>query len=191
MPRLSREQARQVHELFVQEADDLYRYACSFWAGGCGSEDLVQTTFHEVIRAWETVGQYAPDERRRWLRRVLKNKAIDDWRKRCVVDLAAVVPEPGPQPAGPGELAELSIALANCWTEIGQMPPVRQLVAFLTWNELWTTERVADHLGVAPSTVRGHLRQARRQLRASVGHLVPFIDEEEDDEAEGRLLRES
>jgi RNA polymerase sigma-70 factor (ECF subfamily) len=181
-PRLSREQSEEVQELYVQEARDLYRYACSLpLAGGCRPEDLVQTTFHEAILGWEKVSQYALDERRKWLRRVLKNKAIDDWRKNCAVDLTGAVPEPGPQPAGPSELAELSIALENCWTEIKQMPPVRQKVAFLVWNEFWTTERIADHLGVAPSTVRGHLREARRQLRSSVGHLVPFFDEEEDD----------
>lgn len=184
-PRLSPEQAKQVHELYVQEAGELHRYACSLLgSGACGPTDLVQTTFREAIVAWENVSQYAPNERRKWLRRVLKNKAIDDWRKRAVVDLTSAVPEAGPQPANPGELAELSIALAHCWAEIGRMPPVRQIVAFLLWNECWTTACVADHLGVTPSTVRGHLREARRQLRASVGHLVPFIDDEEDDAGE-------
>jgi RNA polymerase sigma-70 factor (ECF subfamily) len=110
---------------------------------------------------------------------VLKNKAIDDWRKRRVLNLAAVVPEPGPPVAGPAELAELSIALANCWREIKRMPLTRQVVAFLIWNEGWSTARVAEHLSIAPSTARGHLREARRQLRSSIGHMVPFIEDEE------------
>jgi RNA polymerase sigma-70 factor, ECF subfamily len=61
---------------------------------------------------------------------------------------------------------------------------MRQLVAFLIWKEHWPAERVANQLGIAPSTVRGHLREARRQLRAIVGHLVPFVDDEEDSQGD-------
>jgi RNA polymerase sigma-70 factor (ECF subfamily) len=59
---------------------------------------------------------------------------------------------------------------------------MRRTVASLVWGKSWTPKRVAGHLGVAPSTVRGHLREARKQLRASVGHLVSFIDDEQEQE---------
>jgi RNA polymerase sigma-70 factor (ECF subfamily) len=178
-PRLTREQLEQVEDLYRQEADDLYKFACSL---GCASEswDLVQTTFHEAIRAWRDVGRYGPDECRKWLRRVLKNKAIDLWRKQKVIDLTADVPHPRTRSDDPGERAELAIALASCWREIKQMPPRRRAVASLVWGKSWPPERVAKHLGSAPSTVRGHLQEARKQLRATVGHLVSFIDDEEE-----------
>ena len=79
--------------------------------------------------------------------------------------------------------AEFAIALARCWREIDQMPPIRRTVVSLVWGESWTPRRVAEHLGVASSTVRGHLWEARKQLRAMVGHLVPFIDDEEEQES--------
>jgi RNA polymerase sigma-70 factor (ECF subfamily) len=41
---------------------------------------------------------------------------------------------------------------------------------------------VARYLGLADSTVRGHLREARQQLRTAVGHLVSFIDDKEEQE---------
>ncbi|SCL51578.1 RNA polymerase sigma-70 factor, ECF subfamily [Micromonospora peucetia] len=182
-PKLTREQLDEIEHLYRQEAGELYRYACSNSLGRMSeSWDLVQTTFHEAIHAWQKVGRYGPDERRKWLRRVLKNKAIDLWRKQKVVDLTADVSHPHSRSDDTGERAEFAIALARCWKVIEQMPPVRRNVASLVWGESWAPNRVAEHLGLAPSTVRGHLLEARRQLRASVGHLVPFIDDEEEQE---------
>jgi RNA polymerase sigma-70 factor (ECF subfamily) len=180
-PKLTQGQLEQVEDLYRQEADDLYKYACSLDRAS-ESWDLVQTTFHEAIRAWREVGRYGPDERRRWLRRVLKNKAIDLWRKQKMIDLTAEVPHLHSRSDDPGERAELAIALGSCWREIEQMPPMRQTVAALVWGRLWSPGRVAEHLGVSPSTVRGHLWEARKQLRATVGHLVPFIDDEDEQE---------
>ncbi|GAA3114161.1 RNA polymerase sigma factor [Streptosporangium carneum] len=181
--RLTKEQVEQVEDLYRQEAENLYKRACSISPGRTSeARDLVHTTFHEVIRNWHEISRYDPARRRRWLFRVLSNKAIDLGRKQRMVDPAADLPHPCSRPDDTGERAELAIALASCWRVIEAMPPTRRRVAALIWGESWTTERVAEHLGLAPSTVRGHLREARRQLRATVGHLVPFIDDEEGQE---------
>ncbi|RUL95126.1 sigma-70 family RNA polymerase sigma factor [Verrucosispora sp. FIM060022] len=181
-PKLTRAQVEQIEQLYLHEAEDLYRYAHSrSWIRAGDAHDLVQTTFHEAIRAWEKVEPLGVDERRRWLRQVLRNKAVDVWRKQNRVDLAVDVSEL--HPTSDDETAEhvaLTIALANCWRAIEQMPPRRRMVAFLVWGQAWDVKRAAEHLGLAASTVRVHLREARLQLRASVGHLVPFIEDEED-----------
>lgn len=182
-PRLTKGQREQVEDLYRQEAADLYKYACSISRVRASEPwDLVQTTFHEAVRAWPKISQYGPDASRKWLRRVLKNKAIDLWRKQNAIDLTAEVPHLHSRSDDTDDRAELAIALANCWREIEQMPPTRREVASLIWGKSWTSQRVAEHLGTAPSTVRGHLREARKQLRATVGHLVPFIDDKEEQE---------
>ncbi|MFY1634849.1 RNA polymerase sigma factor [Solwaraspora sp. WMMB335] len=180
-PKLTKRQLDQVEDFFRQESDDLYKYAQS---KGCGSEsrDLVQTTFHEVVRAWPKIGSYGPDERRRWLRRVLSNKAIDLWRKQNMLELTADVPHSRFRSDDTGDRVEFGIALASCWRVIEQMPPARQTVAWLVWGESWTHARVGEYLGIAQSTVRGHLLEARKQLRATIGHLVSFIDDKEEGE---------
>ncbi|MEU4569894.1 sigma-70 family RNA polymerase sigma factor [Micromonospora sp. NPDC023956] len=184
-PQLTRHEVNQVEHLYLQEAQDLYRYARSrSWGGESEARDLVQTTFHEAIRGWRKVGGLGPDERRKWLRRVLMNKIVDLSRKQQRVDLTPDISALGARSTDDtGERAEFAIALARCWQEIEQMPPVRRKVALLVWGESWATKRVAARLGLAESTVRGHLREARKQLRASVGHLVPFIDDEEEQES--------
>jgi RNA polymerase sigma-70 factor, ECF subfamily len=179
--RLTKGQREQVEDLYRQEAGSLHKYAC---AHGHVSEawDLVQTTFQAAIRTWPTVGEFGPDERRMWLRRVLMNKAIDHLRKQKMIGLTDDLSDQQCRSADPGERAELAIALAGCWEEIERMPPMRRTVASLFWSRSWTTEHIAEHLGVAQSTVRGHLWEARKRLRAAVGHLVYFIDDEEGQE---------
>lgn len=185
-PKLLPEESQRIIDLYRQEANDLFRYGCSLpGTSREDAEDLVQTTFHELIREWTKVGQYNLAELRGWLHRVLKNKAIDDWRKTRAVDTTPDVPERIGQPTALADQVERSIALANCWAAIERMPLMRRRVAFLRWHEEWTTACVADHLGVTESTVRGHLWVARRRLRADLGHLVTFIEDEEDGGAKG------
>ena len=64
----------------------------------------------------------------------------------------------------------------------GRDAPVRQKIAFLRWNEEWTSGEIATWLGIAQATVRGHLRDARKDLRSQAGADVPFISDPEIDE---------
>jgi len=179
-PELTRSEVDRVRELYVNESADLHRYARSRPGVDVhGAEDLVQTAFREAITAWDKVGLLTPDEQRRWLRRVLSNRSIDDWRKRCVVDPTPDVPETGPPEADPGDVVVLTAALRACWARITRMSPVKQEIAFLIWERCWTTERVAGRLGIAETTVRGHLMVVRARLRADLGHLLSFVDDEE------------
>jgi RNA polymerase sigma-70 factor, ECF subfamily len=183
-PKLTKGQREQVLDLYLREAEGLHKYACSIsWVRAVAEpQDLVHTTFCEAVRAWRTVGRLGRDERRKWLRRVLKNKATDVWRKQKVIDLTTEFPHQHSESDDPCERAEYAIALASVWKEIERMPQRRREVVFLAWGKWWTDERIAEHLEMAPSTVRGHILQARRQLRATIGHLVSFIDDETGEE---------
>ncbi|MFJ6671801.1 RNA polymerase sigma factor [Actinosynnema sp. NPDC091369] len=185
-PELPEGESRRIADLYLREAGDLFRYGRSLPGTSAeDAKDLVQTAFQELVRAWAEVGGRAPVEHRRWLRRVLKNKAIDDWRKTRAVDTTAPLPEPVVRSADLSDRVGWSIALARCWAAIERMPLMRQRVAFLVWREGWPTAEVADHLSISVSTVRGHLWEARRRLRADLGHLVTFIEDEEGDGTKG------
>ena len=68
-------------ELFDEFEDPLHRYAMSLVRNRDWADDLVQETF---IRAWShlpLLGVLSLPQRRAWLRRVLKNVFIDQYRR--------------------------------------------------------------------------------------------------------------
>jgi DNA-directed RNA polymerase specialized sigma24 family protein len=80
--RISRETAEAVGGLFRAEAAGLSGYARTLPnVSRSDAEDLVQVTFQTAAIEWERrLYSLDPESRRRWLYRVLRNKAIDQWR---------------------------------------------------------------------------------------------------------------
>jgi RNA polymerase sigma-70 factor (ECF subfamily) len=182
-PELTPEENDRVVELFRNEAADLHRYALRKLRGDWfGAEDLVQMAFRDAVVAWARVGGFTVVAQRKWLRRVVQNKAVDDWRRRGALDVIPDVPESGPPQANTGYLAELSIALEAYWAVLTGMSETKQKIAFLYWGLSWPTKLIAEDLGIAPATVRGHIAVIRARLRDAIGHLIPFIDDVEEDE---------
>lgn len=176
---ISAEAAEAVERLFRAEAAGLFRYACTLPAvSRSDAEDLVQVSFEAAALEWEACLCGLDEEsRRRWLYRVLRNKAIDQWRgfvSRWLslesIDAVPVVPQETHHDA------LCSIVLARCWARIAMMPATRQQVAFLKWGEDWSSASIADLLGITQSTVRVHLKLARDELAAEIGPEVPFTD---------------
>jgi len=179
--RLTKEQRDDLLDLFARVAPDLARYAWKLRRPvGCEPDDLVQITFQEAARAWDTLGPRSPEDREKWLYAVLRNKAVDECRKTCRVDPTPDEPGAG-LPPDPAEVAEQSLTLARCWAHIGGMSAKRQQIAFLAWQMGWRTDEIAAHLGIAQSTVRGHLHVVRRRLRADLGHLMTATENTDDE----------
>lgn len=65
----------------------------------------------------------------------------------------------------------------RCLKVIGDMPDARSKVAYLRFHEEWDTKEIAEHLGIAVSTVRVHVHDARVTLQAAVGSEVQLTDE--------------
>lgn len=84
-----------VAALFRAEAENLFAFAWAALTQGAAetAQDLVQQTFQAAILAWAEVRERSAEGQRRWLYQVLKNKAIDDWRKQrriCPADAVEV-----------------------------------------------------------------------------------------------------
>ncbi|MET1075990.1 MAG: sigma-70 family RNA polymerase sigma factor [Umezawaea sp.] len=170
-------------ELFRNEAADLHRYARRKLHGDWfGAEDLVQMAFRDAVVAWARVGGFTVVAQRKWLRRVVWNKAVDDLRRRGALDVIPDVPESGPLQTDTGYLAELSIALEAYRAVMTGMSETKQKIAFLYWGLSWQTKLIAEDLGIAPVTVRGHIAVIRATLRDAIGYLIPFIDDVDDEE---------
>lgn len=171
----------QVGNLFDETAEDLFQYACTLPnVDRAHAEDLAQMAFYAAALRWNELTVRDLEGRRKWLFTVVKNKAIDTWRKSQRQRPCGDVARSGDPTPEPFNQAMCRIVLRKCWLAIERMPPTRHKVAFLSWNEGWSTREIADWLAIAPATVRGHLKVARDQLVEQVGAEVPFLDDSED-----------
>lgn len=178
--RISVEVAAEVERLFVDASSALVSYACALpGIGRPAAEDLVQEVFQDAALSWDRLACRDPQGRRRWLFRAVRNKAIDQWRKngRCEPNSGLVESPFAVEDTAHRVLC--AAALERCWSIIKEMPPMRQTVAFLRWNEDWSAAEIAEWLGIAQATVRGHLKEARDELITQVGGQVPFIGDPE------------
>lgn len=179
---------REIEILFRAESEALFRHACAISeVDHSKAEDLVQTTFVAAIDNWSRLSLLDPEQRRQWLHTVLKNKAIDQWRKGRRLRLMDEYEETGEQALlDTAHQVLCAVALDQAWEVITWMPRQRQKVAFLCWNEGWSPREVADWLGITQNTVRSHLKLARDQLLKAVGAATPFIDDHGSGGLDGR-----
>ncbi|WP_169735390.1 RNA polymerase sigma factor [Actinokineospora inagensis] len=162
-------------ELFQHTAEGLHLHALRLNQGDPASaEDLVQEVFQAAALAWATLRCLDSDRRRAWLFRVLQNKSIDRWRSSaCDAPLADMVVSTAAEDTY--HRAIHSILLERCWKLLRSMPTARFRVAYLTWHEDMTTGEIAEHLGIAPTTVRVHRKHARDEIIETIGPDVPFL----------------
>jgi RNA polymerase sigma factor (sigma-70 family) len=133
------------------------------------AQELVDEAFARACASWRTVSKHpAPAA---WVIRTALNVNISRWRRRrrevAVPDLGTVADMPCPasdSPVDPQIMAALLRLPAR----------QRQVVALRLFLDL-DTERAAEVLGVAPSTVKAHLARALATLRDD---LAPIPEQE-------------
>jgi RNA polymerase sigma factor (sigma-70 family) len=144
-------------DLWRAHAAELLRYA-TLLVGSADAPDVVSSAFVRVV---EGKLRHAGNVRA-YLFRAVTNGALDAHRssaRRGARDLQAVLP-------AIVVMAESTSDLRRAITQL----PVRQraVVYFTYWEDLDATE-IAQTLRITPTTVRRDLRQAREQLRRSIG----------------------
>ena len=180
---ISGEDAAEISRLFRETSADLHAYACTLPnVDRYMADDLVQDAFRAATAAWGNLAKRDNEGRRRWLFRVVRNKTIDQWRKERNTTTSPDPPEPRSTGDTTVDRVLSATALAKCWQAVQGMPPTRKKIAFLRWNEDWTSAEIASWLSISQDTVRGHLKVAREELTAQVGADVPFIRDPEIDE---------
>ncbi|MET8684959.1 sigma-70 family RNA polymerase sigma factor [Streptomyces sp. NPDC004732] len=175
----------EVAELYVRFRDDMVRFAARLLGRAQHlAHDLVQEVFKAAALRWGTLRTRTEDGQRAWLYRVLKNKVFDQWGAagRAEVgglsdDLVADLDTP--------RTAVSHLLLRKCWKIIDSMPRAQRRVALLKWQGEWANDEIARHLGIAESTVRVHLRNARRTLATELGSEVVFPSEWRDESPGG------
>jgi RNA polymerase sigma-70 factor (ECF subfamily) len=150
--------------------------------------DVAQGVF---LKLWQGLDRFDP--RRRfdtWLYRITVNAAIDLIRSRAPRGVLQPLPDESAEPGERGAtLAEERLdleRLQRAFSRLAARLAPKQRAAFVLREiEGLETAEVAGVMGVAESTVRNHLMQARRILRAGLEReypgLVPARKPEESD----------
>ncbi len=147
-----------------------YAIALSGTGNPDDAEDVAQDAF--VLALEQLDGCRNPERFAAWLFQIVRNRAHNFRRARSVrqaisLDESADVAGPG-SPLRDTERAELRSHLLTGLRTLGE---VQREVVLLHDLEGWKHREIAASLGIPEGTVRYHLHQARRALRARLGIL--------------------
>jgi RNA polymerase sigma-70 factor (ECF subfamily) len=135
-------------------------------AVACGdaelAADVVQEAFVRAHSRWRSIGHY--DDPIGWVRHVALNLLRDDRRRtgrkqRAIERLAATTAVTTPPPSEPDGVGAL----------LGSLPRQQRIAAALFYVDGLSVAEVAAAMGLAEGSVKSHLHDARRTLRAVVG----------------------
>ena len=170
---------RALEDLFRDYFGSVYAYFLRQGFTVEEAKDLAQETF---FRAWRGIGEFREDAGlTTWLFRIARNVLLNVWRDRKSLkrngttvsldgdpeDDEAVVLESEAEPSPEEALLEeeKSRLLER---ELERLPAQMRQCLLLRLGDLKYRE-IADILGVSIETVKSHLHQARRRLRAELG----------------------
>ena len=133
------------------------------------ADDLVQEAFLRALQKIETFDPsraFGP-----WFVRILTNMGLDVHRRRALRPEADETPEfasPAPTPHQDAEGSEIRERFDRA---LAELPPRQRLIVW--WFEVdgLDSAEIAESLGVSQVTVRWHLHQGRRALRAALADL--------------------
>lgn len=122
------------------------------------ARELAQETFVRLHDHWDTVGGY--DKPGAWLRRVMSNLLIDEYRsqasERRAVDRLAGSAATHTEPTEVGDE----------WSDlVAELPPRQRLIVTLYYGEDRSVADIADTLDISPNSVKSALSKARDTLR--------------------------
>lgn len=148
-------------------AGGVYRLALAHLRNAADAQDVVQDVFLSLLKS--TVEFHDDEHMKAWLLRVAVNRCREyhrsAWRRRvestddvasftecavCDPDLEALFEHP-------------------VWAALEHLPEKLRIVVHLHDVEGYSTEAIADILGVLPATVRTRLHRGRKQLREKLG----------------------
>jgi RNA polymerase sigma-70 factor (ECF subfamily) len=128
------------------------------------SEDIVQESFHRVVRALADYDDERPFGA--WFYAIVRNVArtavSKDSRRAGLAPLSLLEDDmPAPTVVDPGVVGDIERAIES-------LAPMQQACVRLCDIEGFTSVEASQMLGVDDGTVRTHLHRARKQLRAAM-----------------------
>jgi RNA polymerase sigma factor (sigma-70 family) len=172
-------------------------FAMSWTGGDLGeAEDLVDEAFHLLCQQWDQVAGFNDQGRYGWLRRVIRNRAVDAFRRRCRILVVDPLEDSDclDQPCADADPVHALLVhehavlvgdlLDRCMTVIHSMPEDLRIALVLRGEGQNSTE-IGAQMGVDSSTVRGYWKRAIKELTVNVGDVIRILDDEVDERDRG------
>jgi len=141
-------------EVYRQHFAAVFRFAIHCVGKREVAEDLTSEAFLELYRNWAKID---PGQLPGWLITVVKNRAIDHWRRTSREELRA---EP---PATAGK--EFDVQLATFLQDNKALKPVHRACIILRYAHGMSREEIARHLGLTANQVKSCLQYGLELLR--------------------------
>jgi RNA polymerase sigma-70 factor, ECF subfamily len=171
--------------LFERYKDYAYRVAFSLTQRAEESEEVVQETFLDVLKALPSYDVGGPARFETWLYRVTANRCKMRWRRKRLPtaewdetgEQLAQVPDERPE-HNPDEASQHAETRRRIWRAVGCLGELYREVVMLRYGQEFSYEEIADALSLSLGTVKSRLNAAHHQLQgliAANGHLVEEI----------------
>ena len=144
----------QMRQTLAEYGPSVWRLALTQLRSTPDAEDVYQEVFLRLVRHSPRFESAA--HQKAWLLRVTANCCKDTLKKRHRKDVP--LEDWDQLPADPQENAYLSLALDT-------LNDTQRLMIHLHYYEGYKTEEIAKMLGINHSTVRSHLKRARKRLK--------------------------
>lgn len=144
--------------LVAERGNALLATAVLLTGSRAAGEDLLQSALERLMRSWNRVRE----DREGYLRRIMYNLAVDDWRRRKRRPEVFVTEEPAAGPADPGTVVALRRTLVAA---LAQLPPRQRAVLVLRYWEQRSEAETATMLGCSIGSVKSTASRGLSRLR--------------------------
>jgi RNA polymerase sigma-70 factor (ECF subfamily) len=156
---------RAFDEIYRRHRRDALAHARSLCATREQAEEVMQEAF---VALWRGAHGYRPDLGTvgAWLSRVVRNRAIDAWRRASARPVEVAIPEGGhdrlrgafaPSPSRPERAAVLA--------RMAALPAAQREAVFLAYFADMTHAEIAAHAEAPLGTIKGRIRLGLNKLR--------------------------
>ncbi|GAA0935561.1 SigE family RNA polymerase sigma factor [Virgisporangium aurantiacum] len=143
--------------LVAERGNALLATAVLLTGSRAAGEDLLQSALERLMRSWNRVRE----DREGYLRRIMYNLAVDDWRRRRRrPEVFGTEERAGP--ADPGSAVALRQTLVAA---LAQLPPRQRAVLVLRYWEQRSEAETAEMLGCSIGSVKSTASRGLARLR--------------------------